>query len=338
MNRPRSSPRIFLCAALALASVGLAPRPAAGQGLHVVVVAGLGGEPRYRELFHEWALQILDASAERFGVPATRLHYLGERVETDPARIRARSTSENVALTLREVGDASASGDRILIVLIGHGTGTPDGVRFNLPGPDPSLEEWDAMLAPLAGRAVGFVHTGSASGDFIAGLSGEGRVIITATRSAREQNETIFPRFFAEALGAPAADLDRDGAVSLLEAFEYARQEVARLYREEGRIQTEVALLEDDGDGVGSRAPGVDGADGDRARAFRLGGSGVAAAASADPALSPLLERRSALEAEIAALRSRRSELSESAYETALEELLVDLALVSREIRERGGD
>jgi hypothetical protein len=94
MTRPRSSPRIFLCAALVLASVGLAPRPAAGQGLHVVVVAGLGGEPRYRELFHEWALQILDASTERFGVPATRLHYLGERVETDPARIRARSTSQ----------------------------------------------------------------------------------------------------------------------------------------------------------------------------------------------------------------------------------------------------
>lgn len=322
--------------ALALLAV---PFPALAQDLHLLVVTGLGGEARYRSAFHGWAIQILDAAAGRFGVPSERLIYLGERVETDPARIRERSTRENVEAAFRELAERSRPGDRVLVVLIGHGTAAQDGPRFNLPGPDPSAAEWGAMLGVLQGREVAFVNTGSASGDFIPALAGEGRIVITATRSAREQNETVFPRFFAEALSTSDADLDKDGEVSLLEAFEYARQEVARFYREQGRIQTEVALLDDTGAGVGSRAPGVDGEDGDRARRFRMGGSGAAAAAAvaADPSVAPLLERRRRLEDDVAALRGERGTLGEAEYERRLEELLVELALVSREIRERGG-
>jgi hypothetical protein len=325
--------------ALALLAGPGIPASAAAQELHVLVVTGLGGEARYRAAFHQWAVTILDAARERFGVPEERAIYLGERVETDPARIRDRSTRENVEVVLGEIGERSRPGDRVLVVLIGHGTASQDGARFNLPGPDPSAEEWGAMLEGLSGREVAFVNTASSSGDFIPALAGEGRIVVTATRSGREQNETVFPRYFGEALNSPDADLDKDGELSLLEAFEYARQEVARFYRDEGRIQTEIALLEDTGDGVGSRAPGVDGEDGDRARRFRMGGSGAraAAAVAADPALAPLLERRRGLEDDVAALRGERASLGEAEYERRLEELLVELALLSREIRERGG-
>lgn len=338
MRAPRSM-RWPVPLALALLVGPVAPGPAAAQDLHLLVVTGLGGEARYRAAFHEWAVAILSAARDRFGVPAERAVYLGERVETDPERIRGRSTRENVEAAFREIGERSRPGDRVLVVLIGHGTASQDGARFNLPGPDPSAAEWGAMLAGLSGREVAFVNTGSASGDFIPVLAGEGRIVVTATRSGREQNETVFPRFFAESLGSADADLDKDGEISLLEAFEYTRQEVARFYREAGRIQTEIALLDDTGVGVGSRAPGVDGEDGDRARRFRMGGSGVraAAAAAGDPSLAPMLERRRGLEDDVAALRGQRATLGEAEYERRLEELLVELALLSREIRERGG-
>lgn len=324
---------------LALAAGWGTPAPVEAQDLHVLVVTGLGGEARYRTSFHEWALTILTAARDRFGVPVERTIYLGERVETDPERIRERSTRENVEAAFREIGERSRPGDRVLVVLIGHGTASPEGARFNLPGPDPSAAEWGAMLAGLSGREVAFVNTGSSSGDFIPALAGEGRIVVTATRSGREQNETVFPRFFAEALTSPDADLDKDGEISLLEAFEYVRQEVARFYREAGRIQTEIALLDDTGRGVGSRAPGVDGEDGERARRFRMGGSAARAAAAVanDPALAPLLDRRRGLEDDVAAIRGQRATLGEAEYERRLEELLVELALVSREIRERGG-
>lgn len=310
--------------------------------LHLLVVVGLGGEARYRDAFHAWATQILAAASTRFGVPAERQIYLGERVDLDPDRMRDRSTRENVGAAISEIAAQSAPGDRVLLVLIGHGTGQGADARLNLPGPDPSAAEWALKLAPLEGRRIAIVNTASASGDFIPQLAGPDRLIVTATRSGRELNETLFGRYFAEALASPDADLNKDGDVSLLEAFEYARQEVARFYREENRIQTEFALLEDNGDGVGSRAPGVDGEDGEGASRFRFGSASAQARATAgdaplNPALVPLLERRRALEDQISSLRALRDTLPEAEYERRLEGLLVDLALVSREIRALGG-
>jgi hypothetical protein len=62
------------------------------------------------------------------------------------------------------------------------------------------------------------------------------------------------------------------------------------------------------------------------------------AAASDNPVLQRLLQARAQLEEQIVALRARKSEMEEVAYELDLEELLVDLALKSRELREhRGG-
>ena len=336
----RKSCRGLKLVALAALLGGWLPGELRGQDLHALVVTGIGGEARYRTAFHSSALAILDALEDRFGVPRARTIYLGERVDMAPDRMRDRSTRENVAGALRELGERSAPGDRVLVVLIGHGTASGGESRFNLPGPDPTAQEWSAKLAPLAGREVAFLNTASSSGDFIPVLAGDNRVVVAATRSGREQNETVFPRFFAQALMSDDADLDKDGEVSILELFEYTRQEVARFYQEEGRIQTEIALLEDDGDGVGSRAPGVDGEDGARAARFRLGGARALAAQQAisqDPSLRPLVERRQRLEDQVAALRARRASMSEAAYERELEELLVELALVSREIRERGG-
>jgi hypothetical protein len=315
--------------------------PAAGD-LHLLVVVGLGGEARFRDAFHAWATQILDAATDRFQVPSERQIYLGERVEMDPDRMRDRSTREQVRDAIIEIAERSAPGDRVLIVLIGHGTGQGAEARLNLPGPDPSAAEWAAKLAPLEGRTVAVVNTASASGDFIPELTGPDRLIVTATRSGRELNETVFGLYFAEALSSPDADLDKDGDVSLLEAFEYARQEVARFYREENRIQTEFALLDDNGDGTGSRAPGVDGDDGSAASRFRFGTAAMQAQAAAgggavNPALIPLLERRRGIEDRISELRALRETLPEAVYEQQLEALLVELALVSREIRALGG-
>ncbi len=59
-----------------------------------------------------------------------------------------------------------------------------------------------------------------------------------------------------------AADADKNKRVSVLEAFNYAKAEVARAYERQGLLATEHALLDDNGDKEGSQAPGVAGKDG----------------------------------------------------------------------------
>jgi hypothetical protein len=56
--------------------------------------------------------------------------------------------------------------------------------------------------------------------------------------------------------------------------------------------------------------------------------------AKADPKLRALVEERDALDKEIAALRLRKNQMAEDAYQQQLEKLVTDLALKDRAIRE----
>jgi hypothetical protein len=227
------------------------------------------------------------------------------------------------------------------VVLIGHGTEREGRALFNLSGPDLTPTELGIMLDQLAPRRVAVVNTASASGGFVTGLAAPGRTVITATRSGRESNETWFAGYFADALAKDGSDLDKDGRISLFEAFEYTRREVTRYFDEQKILLTEHALLDGDGNGEGTMEPVADQSDGLGAGMFYVGGGARAAAAQAaasdDPVLKGLIVERTRLEERVAALRARKDQMEPAAYERELEELLVQLALKNREIRERGG-
>src|SRR5262249_41950341 len=204
-----------------------------------------------------------------------------------------------------------------------------DGARatVNLPGPALAAEEWGKVLDKLSSQRVAFIDTASASGAFLQPLAGPGRAILTATKTGGERNETEFPQYFVEAFTVEAADSNRDGRVSVLEAFEYARAKVVKSYQQKGLILTEHAALDDGAEGnlawgLSLRSP--------RAR-------GAAIAATADPALRALLEEKQALEERIAALKGRKSKMDAAEYDGALEKLVTELALKTRAIQQLEG-
>lgn len=321
-------------AGLALLVALLAGSAATAQQEYLVVVAGLGGDEPSRRSFHDWAMALVRA-APQLGVPDSHVVYLGEDPARDPARMAARSTKHNVEETLRTLARRLGPSDQVIVVLIGHGTEREGEPQFNLPGPDLTARDLAALLDALPAERVAVVNTASASGAFLPVLSAPGRVIVTATKSGFERNQTQFPRYLVEALTGGGADTDKDGRVSLLEAFDYARREVARAYEADGRLLTEHALLDDNGDGEGSAAPGADAADGALARTIVFGGP--AAVTTGDPVLAQLYREKADLERRIAALRQRKEAMPREAYERQLEELLVGLAMNGRAIREREG-
>jgi hypothetical protein len=339
--------------ALALVLIFPAAGKVAGQETHLLVVVGLGGDASYRETFHGWAKTMIETARDRLGIHSERITYLGDRPEDAPDLMDGRSTSENVADRLARIADEAGPGDRLLLLLIGHGTGEGSDVEFNLPGPDLEPAELDRMLSGFPGETVAVVNAASSSGPFLPVLSGPGRVVLTATRTAQERNETQFAGFFVEALGDRSTDLDKDGRLSLAEAFETARQEVERYYRSRNLLATEHAQLDDDGDGEGVTELGEGVSDGALASSFWLGtgtsgtmGTGAAGTAAgttispdsiADPELRALYEEKEELERRVRELRQLRGQMEESRYENELEALLLELALKNREIRARGG-
>jgi hypothetical protein len=218
------------------------------------------------------------------------------------------------------------------LVLIGHGTFDGKEARFNLRGPDVSAAELAQWLKPFR-RPMAVINTASASAPFIGLLSATNRVIITATRSGREQNFARFGQFLAEAISDPQADLDKDGEVSLLEAFLMASRQAAEFYKMEGRLATEHALLDDNGDGLGTPADWFQGLratkrakdntslDGPLARQFRLVPSD-----SERRLTSEQRSRRDALERAVLLYRDQKAQVPEREYYRRLEKLLIDLA------------
>jgi hypothetical protein len=302
----------------------------------LLIVVGLSGDPEHAKTFQKWGATLAEASA-RLGVPPERLVYLVEQPEPGDTRVSGRATREEITTALGRFAKEAGAEDVVLITLIGHGTFSGGMARFNLPGPDMGPADFNALLRKLPTRQVVFVNTASASGPFVEELSAPGRTIVTATRSGAESYATLFGGYFVDALTSDAADLDKNKRVSVLEAFNYARTEVARAYEREGLLATEHALLDDDGDKEGSQTPGQAdksgkvSADGKVAGivSFGLAGDDL----PTDPKLRALhLERRD-LERRLEGLRLLKDSMPPAKYNAELESLATAIALKTREIR-----
>ena len=224
-------------------------------------------------------------------------------------------------------------------MLIGHGTYDGREAKFNLRGPDVTDLELSEWLAPFK-RPVVIINCASASGPFINRLSGNNRVVVTATKSGYEMNFARFGQYLAEAIADQRADLDKDGQVSLLEAFLTGSSRVDEYYRTHSQLATEHALLDDNGDRLGTPANwfrGVratkrakDGAqlDGIRAHQLHLIPSDRERGIPAE-----IRQRRDQLELSIAALRDQKGKLGEEEYYVRLEKLMVELARLYRRMQ-----
>jgi hypothetical protein len=317
-----------LLLALALGTPTLLP--AQDGRVHVLIVTGLGGEPAEGRRFVAAGSVVHETARSRWGVADSSLIFLAEQPTDEPGRITGRSTRETISESLLRLSRRVSPGDVLLVLLIGHGSGEGRESRVNLPGPDPAVSEWAAWLDGFSQQTVVMVVAASGSGDMLSVLSGPNRIVMTATKSASERNASIFAGHLAQGLGSGQADADQDGAVSALEAFRFAKAAVARSYEADKKLQTEHAMLDDNGDRLGSAEPGVSPSlDGGLAQRVTF----QRRAESTDPRIMALVAERRALEAQLAELRARKATTDSMAYERDLERLLLEIAARTRAIR-----
>ena len=320
-------------AVLVALAVSLPFAAARGQ-THVLIISGLGGDKVFSARFDGLSHDLANALRQRVGIPTADIIWLGEdSTQADPS-YAGRSTRENIEAQFAKVAGRARPGAQVVLVLVGHGAGDGAESRLNIPGPDLTGRDYARLVGAFAAQRVAVLDLTSASGDMLAVLSAPNRVVVTATKTALERNESHFATYFVRAFAADVADTDKDGRVSLLEAFRYAATETKRFYDNDSKLQTEHAQLDDDGDGRGSSEPDGRTGEGRLARRFFLDASAVATRAGATDARLPALYREKfVLEEEVEALKLRKSTLAATDYDTKLERVLVALARKAREIR-----
>ena len=288
-----------------------------------VIINGAGGEAEYAKQFAEWTTQLSAVLSKRYGFDSNRIKVLSEKL----------ANAEEVKRTFGSLKSELDANNVLFLFLIGHGSFDGKEAKFNLVGPDLSASDYNQLLTSLPTRRIVVFNMSSASGEFVKPLSAKGRIVVTATRNGQETNATRFAGFFIAALNATDGDTDQDGHTSVLEAFVYANRLTEEFYKRAGRLATEHALIDDNGDGVGREKP--EAGEGLLARATYLDSLSVDEAA-ASAATGRLIKERSRLEGEIEQLIARKGNMAEAEYEATLERLFIELAKVNRSIKQAG--
>ncbi len=319
--------KILLYIAALLCGICL-PCPLLGDDFLLVV--GEPGEATYEAPF-ESSAQIWRSHFSTD--PSYRFHLIGrDRPATRPDREALKEYLENADIHSTET---------LWIVLHGHGTFDEKVTSFNLRGKDVTLEEFHEWLKPLAKRPLVFINSSASSSQFLTKLAGPNRIIITATQTTGEENYSYFGQYLASALQAQEADLDGDGSLSLLEAFLHASRSVEAHYKNENRMTTEHAILDDNADGKGTPVDFFKGIhaiqkpktaasiDGQKAASLLLSRS-----EDEKNLTSQQRESRVALEKKIQELRQKRSQIGDQSYYTQLEKIALQLAEIYHQPKE----
>ncbi|MGD1070328.1 MAG: hypothetical protein ABSB15_09315 [Bryobacteraceae bacterium] len=264
-----------------------------------VTVAGLGGEPDYEQRF-----TMLATDTDKI------LHGSGGGDRVIETLKGADATKAKLTASLTRIAAQAKPQDVFVLMMIGHGTFDGTEYKFNLPGPDISGTELAALLNKIPASRQLVVDMTSASGGATAALKRENRTIITATKSGTEKNATVFARYWVEALRDPAADVDKSGVVTALEAFHYAQTKTAAFYTDQKRLATEHPQLEDT----------------QHASAFPLVRYGEAATVVTDPAKRELIAKKEQIENQIDALKYQKDLLAPEDYKKQIGALLLELA------------
>jgi hypothetical protein len=300
---------------------------ALAEDRYALIVSGAAGGPAYVQPYEQLVADLSKTLVERLKFDREKV-----TVFSDTDRPGAAATAENVRRALTAISRSMGRDDLLFVMLIGHGTFDGVDAKFNLVGPDLESAEWSTLLKPLPGRLV-LVNTTAGSFPFLERLAGPHRVVITATDSAAQRFDTVLAQYFIKALADEGADLDKNGRISIWEAFASASAGVRRHYQQRGQLSTERALIDDNGDGVGkeSNDPGEDGSYASRTYLDES----LPDAAPTDEVLLKLLQRRATLETEVEDLKIRRTFLPATEYAKEFERIMIELAKVSRDIRVR---
>ena len=282
-------------------------------------------------------MRLHDILTADFGYRPEQIVLLTGRTDPQDGRISGPIRRKVLEAQVRARKKSLRAGDRVFFFLLGHGTANEKEAKFVVYGLDISAQDFASILETFSAQDVVIVNATSASFPFCKVLSGPGRVIISATRSQAEKYDTVFARFFIDALDRHTGDRDKNRRVSMWEAFLFAGRQVEKWYADQGRIPTEHAVLDDNGDGIFNVNPDPAEDDGRLAQIAYLDPVSPTRLEFPPGVDSARINRLTAtireLERSVFLLRNRKAQMPPEAYQTQMETLLIQLARRSRKLR-----
>jgi len=212
---------LFLCLGLAsgLAApvVPTPPAPPANQGqTYALLIGGLPGQEPYGRWYSDWTTRLQAYLTKTAHVPADHIISLSGK----------DATFEAVTAAFAKLGQSAKPQDQFIFFIAGHGEMGSGVPTLTLPGPDPTAPQVAALLNAFPAKNQVVLNFSASSGDFLKALSAPSRVTIAAT-SPTELEEPVYAEFFLRGLESKRADADKNGTITMLEAYNWAATQTA---------------------------------------------------------------------------------------------------------------
>jgi hypothetical protein len=326
--------RLFLFVCLLFCLGAAAGNGDDNDGRWAILIAGVSGDADLQKMYLKEIADLHSMLEGPLGFPRDQIVVLFDNPALNPELIKHQSTRENLQAVCLNLSGRVKKEDLLFVFMEGHGSYDGQTYQLNLVGRhDPTAEDLAAMLYAIPAQRFIVVNVTNCSGGSLQALSQKGKIVITATKSGMEKNQTQLGRHFVDALKDNAADFDKNGRVSLFEAFSYARRKVEEYYQREGNLQTEHAVLNDNGGTQAQGAPVPENEEGLLARTVFLDkGAPISQQENLTPEQLTLKMEAEKLMRQIESLKFAKKEMSEEEYEKRLEDLLLRLARVNEKL------
>lgn len=232
--------------------------PNVGGVWRALIVCGLSGDAAHHKLYSETLTKLHEGLSQRLGFADVRVLFGDEAEDADADIIKSagRATREELEKSVTALRVKLQPDDALWVIVLGHSHYDGKHSWLNLPGPDIHQLDFAKLFSGVTAAQQVFFITTPTSGYYIKPLSAKGRVIIAATETDWETNETEFPHELARVLSTPPIakefDIDADGALTLFDLYVTVVRNLAQSYLEREFLATEHPLLDDNGDGRGT--------------------------------------------------------------------------------------
>ena len=210
---------LFLGSSLS-AAFAQAPAPAAPPApeppgrSYALLIGGLPGQEPYGRWYADWLARMQTYLTTTAHVPSANITVLSDK----------DATFEAITAALGKLARSAKPQDQLIVFIAGHGEINGADPTLTLIGPDPTAQQVAALLNAFPAKNQVILNFSASSGDFLKALSAPGRINLAAT-SPTELNEPVFAEFFLRGLESKRADTDKNGTITMLQAFNWAAQQ-----------------------------------------------------------------------------------------------------------------
>ena len=224
---------------------------------HVLIIGGAAGEKSFYDAFWNATSRFHQLLTDDYGYTPEQITFLFEDMgaSEELGIVDTESKREQVLAAFAELAETVQPSDQFLLFMLGHASRTGSGdLKFNLRGRDITEAEYVTLINSIPAERQILIFGFPYSGKLVPQLSKPGRIIITSNSPNEGYSlQAGFGNVFVDAFSAAANDTDRNGDISLLEAFLSLQTRTKAFYEKDGNVQSEHPHLDDNGDGNATR-------------------------------------------------------------------------------------